>query len=54
MWQLFLERFIPVMEDDTSSLDARDGVGHRQAARSMSGDPVGAGIAGDVAVLPFA
>lgn len=54
MWQLFLERFVPVMEDDTSVLDARDGVGHTLAARSTGGEPVAVGAGGDVSPLPFA
>lgn len=27
MWQQLLERFVPLMDDDISSLDRRDGVG---------------------------
>ncbi|NYG05669.1 hypothetical protein BJ986_000156 [Phycicoccus badiiscoriae] len=27
MWQRLLERFVPLVDDDVSSLDRRDGVG---------------------------
>lgn len=27
MWQQLLERFVPLMDDDVSALDRRDGVG---------------------------
>lgn len=54
MWQLFLERFVPVMEDDTSVLDARDGVGHPASARSTSGEPVAVAVGGDASSLPYA
>ena len=27
MWQRLLERFVPLMDDDVSALDRRDGVG---------------------------
>lgn len=27
MWQRLLERFVPLMDEDVSSLDLRDGVG---------------------------
>jgi hypothetical protein len=54
MWQLFLERFVPVMEDDPSLLDVRDGVGASLAARSGGGEPVGAVPGGDTSVLPHA
>lgn len=27
MWQHLLERFVPLMDDDVSALDRRDGVG---------------------------
>ena len=53
MWQVFLERFIPVMEDDTSMLDARDGVGVL-AARSTSAESVSAAVGGDASPLPLA
>ena len=51
MWQLFLERFIPVMEDDVSYLDVRDGVGSTLAARAAGPESVGVTRAADSAVL---
>lgn len=50
MWQLFLERFIPVMEDDVSVLDLRDGIGSTLAARSGR-ESAGTTMAADSAVL---
>ena len=51
MWQLFLERFIPVMEDDVSALDLRDGIGSTVAARSGGRESVGAAMAADSSAL---
>lgn len=54
MWQLFLERFIPVLEDDPSFLDVRDGVGPSSATRSTVGEPLAAALHADGSVLPLA
>ncbi|MGA8979822.1 MAG: hypothetical protein WB473_12000 [Pedococcus sp.] len=51
MWQLFLERFIPVMEDDVSVLDLRDGKGSTVAARSGSRESVSAATPADSSAL---
>ena len=50
MWQLFLERFIPVMEDDTSMLDVRDGVGPAFGSWMAGSDAIGATL-GDSSAL---
>lgn len=50
MWQLFLERFIPVMEDDTSVLDVRDGVGPALGSWVTGADTLGAAL-GDTSAL---
>jgi hypothetical protein len=34
MWQLFLERFVPLVDDDVSALDRLDGVGASAARRT--------------------
>ena len=54
MWQLFLERFIPVMEDDPSFLDVRDGVGTTSASRSAVAESVSASVRGDGSTVPLA
>ena len=55
MWQLFLERFVAVMEDDPSVLDARDGVGPQRPPGPTSGEPVGGrGSAATPPPLPHA
>ena len=47
MWQVFLERFIPVMEDDPSLLDVRDGLGASFAVRSGATEHAGAVVRPD-------
>ncbi|MEP6855870.1 MAG: hypothetical protein ABJA33_10400 [Pedococcus sp.] len=54
MWQHFLEHFIPVMEDDPSTLDVRDGIGAALGAWSGGREPVSVALGGDGAVLPYA
>ncbi|WP_406830355.1 hypothetical protein ABEG17_15340 [Pedococcus sp. KACC 23699] len=54
MWQVFLERFIPVMEDEPSLLDMRDGLGLSFAARSGATDHAGAAVRPEGSVLPLA
>jgi hypothetical protein len=55
MWQLFLERFVPLVDDDVSALDRLDGVG-ASASRRMPPRDVAAAAAtqgGDSAPVPL-
>ncbi|MFC8504196.1 hypothetical protein ACFUC1_17695 [Pedococcus sp. NPDC057267] len=40
MWQRILDRIAPVMEEDLSELDRRDGVGGQVADSRSAGRPV--------------
>jgi 3-polyprenyl-4-hydroxybenzoate decarboxylase len=55
MWQLFLERFVPLVDDDVSALDRLDGVGASASRRKPSRDVAGAAATrgGDSAPLPL-
>lgn len=41
MWQLFLERFVPLVDDDVSALDRLDGVGASASRRTPARDAAG-------------
>ncbi len=41
MWQRFLDRFVPLMEEAPSRLDLLDGVGVITGMGSQAGSPMG-------------
>ena len=52
MWQLFLERFVPLVDDDVSALDRLDGVGASASRRVPTRDAAGpAAQGGDTSLV---
>lgn len=54
MWQLFLERFVPLVDDDVSALDRLDGVGASASRRTPTRDVAtkAASPGGDSSLVP--